>query len=129
MTLIYNVTVILFFSFCFLCFFFFYYYSILDTKNHLRDPKLLMTLYQTPHIRTGNKQRFCYTGSLGFQSTIIYPFCLCLQVGVNILMAQVGSFVPCDKANISVRDCIFARVGAGDCQVSTIAYSVSLLTI
>lgn len=39
------------------------------------------------------------------------------QVAVNILMAQVGSFVPCDRAVISVRDAIFARVGAGDCQM------------
>jgi DNA mismatch repair protein MSH2 len=36
---------------------------------------------------------------------------------VNVLLAQVGSFVPCSKAIIPVRDAIFCRIGAGDFQL------------
>ena len=36
--------------------------------------------------------------------------------GVCVLLSQVGSFVPCAEAVIPVRDAVFARVGAGDCQ-------------
>jgi len=36
------------------------------------------------------------------------------QVGLIVLLAQVGSFVPADKARIGVVDRIFTRVGASD---------------
>ena len=35
-------------------------------------------------------------------------------VALNVIMAHIGSFVPCNRANVSITDRVFTRIGASD---------------
>ena len=56
-----------------------------------------------------NRRQILLTGpNMSGKSTIMR------QIALSVLMAQIGSFVPADRAHIGICDTIFVRVGASD---------------
>ena len=84
--------------------------ELIEARHPVIEKSIGMSEF-TPNSTTFTKKEFVHliTGpNMSGKSTYIR------QIALIQIMAQAGSFVPATKANISIVDGIFTRIGAGD---------------
>lgn len=90
---------------------------LIESKHpliHIQDPATCIN-NDCRMVRNKTNLQIITGPNMGGKSTYIR------QVAICVLLAHIGCFVPCSKAEIPIVDCIIARVGASDHQLRGIS--------
>ncbi|XP_042897659.1 DNA mismatch repair protein Msh2 [Parasteatoda tepidariorum] len=94
----------------------YFYLCLKDMRHPVLEEKLQNFIPNSVELSAQGKNFYFVSGpNMGGKSTYIR------SVAINVLLAQIGSFVPCSSAEVSLTDAIYTRIGASDNPTSGIS--------